>query len=109
MNEHPTAFPAYGHRDRFHTARTVGLAVAGSVLVEVPRPEAVGAVVAVCRAGRVERDVYTAVRTAKRTCEYQGVRPFGAEVRVAVNMASLLSVWTLVRLTAQQAPRASVN
>jgi hypothetical protein len=62
---------ADGDGDRLHAARAAGLPVAGDVAIQVPGPQAAGAVIAVRCAGRVQRNVYAAVAALKRTGKRQ--------------------------------------
>jgi hypothetical protein len=78
MNEDPLAVLANGDRDRLHRGLAVGRAVA-PVVVEVTRPEAVGAMVAVGGAGRGERDVEPAMDAAEG---------LGAAVEAALTLGS---------------------
>src|SRR6185369_2691687 len=78
MDEDPFAVLADGDRDRLHRGLTVGRAVA-RVDVEVTRPQAVRAMVAMGGAGRGERDVEPAMDAAER---------FGAAVVAALALGS---------------------
>jgi hypothetical protein len=71
VDEHPAPFAADCDGDRFHAPVAAGLSVAGDVAVEVPGPQAAGAVIAMRCAGRVERDLYAAVSTSERAGERQ--------------------------------------
>src|SRR5689334_17547636 len=81
VNQHPPAFAADGHRYRLHGARAVRLPVTRDVAVKVPGPQAARAMVAVGRAGGVERDVYTTMPALKRARKRQVWRPFTAVSR----------------------------
>ncbi len=72
VDQHPAALAADGDRDRLHTARAAGFPVPRHVAVEVLGPQAVGTVVAMGGTRRVERNVYAAVSTTKRTEKRQG-------------------------------------
>ena len=65
MDQDPLTILADGDRDRLHRGEAVGLPVA-RVDVEMTRPEAVGTVVPVGRAGRVGWDVETAMDAPER-------------------------------------------
>src|SRR5215475_1496986 len=80
VDQDPAALAAYGDRDRLHTAGAPGLAITGDVAVEMTRPQATRAVVAMGGSGGVEGDLYAAVLTAERTCECQTEGPFGAKL-----------------------------
>jgi hypothetical protein len=64
VHERPLAVLADGYADRLHRARALGGAVAGGV-VDMAAPQAVGAVVAVLGARRVQRDVEPAAPAAE--------------------------------------------
>jgi hypothetical protein len=72
MDQHPAALAADGDRDRLHTARAAGFPVPRHVAVEVLGPQAAGTVVAMGGTRRVERNVYAAMSTTKRTEKRQG-------------------------------------
>jgi hypothetical protein len=46
VDQYPVALSAHRYRDRLHACRAVGLAITGSIAVEVPGPQAAGTVVA---------------------------------------------------------------
>jgi hypothetical protein len=71
VDQHPAVLAADGDRDRLHASRTAGLPVAGDVAVQVPGPQAAGAVIAVRCTGCVQRNVYAAVAALKRTGKRQ--------------------------------------
>ena len=64
MDQDPLAILADGDGDRLHRGQAVGRAIA-RIDVDVTRPEAVGAVVAMGGAGRGKRDVEPAMDAAK--------------------------------------------
>src|SRR5215218_3455148 len=66
MDERPFAVVANADRDRRHRGGAVRAAVAGHVVVEVLAPQAVGAVVAVLGARRIQRYVEPAVTASER-------------------------------------------
>lgn len=81
VDENPTALAADRDRDRFHTAAAVGLAITRHVAVEMARPQTARAMVAMGGSGGVEGDLYAAMLTAERTCEYQTEEPFRAKLQ----------------------------
>jgi hypothetical protein len=62
VDEDPPALPANGDGDRLHPAGTGSAPITGDVAIEVPRPEAGGAVIAMGCARRVVGYGYAAVR-----------------------------------------------
>ena len=64
MDEDPTPLAADGDRDGFHTAAAIGLAIARNVAIEMTRPQATRAMVAMGGARGVEGDLYAAMLTA---------------------------------------------
>ena len=66
VDEHPFAVPADGHGDGLHRRTAIRVPIARVVVVEVTAPEAVGTVVAMRGAGRVEPDVEAAVAASER-------------------------------------------
>ena len=81
VNQHPPAFAAHGDRYRLHGAGAASLPVTRDVAVKVPGPQAARTMVAVGRAGGVERDVYAAMSALKRARKRQVWRPFRAVLR----------------------------
>jgi hypothetical protein len=65
VHERPFAAGANVDRDRLHRRATVGGAVAGTLRVEVPAPQAVRAVVAMVRSRRIHGHVEPAVVTSE--------------------------------------------
>jgi hypothetical protein len=76
--QHPLAFAANGDGYRLHAPGALSLPVTGDVAIKMPGPEAAGTVVAVRRAGGVQRDVYAAVSALERARKRQVWRPFRA-------------------------------
>ncbi len=76
VNQHPLVLAADGDRDRLHGARAASLPVTGDVAIKVPGPQAAGAVVAMRRAGSVQRDIYAAMSALKRARKRQVWLPF---------------------------------
>jgi len=62
MDEDPPALPANGDGDRLHPAGTVGTPITGGVAIEVPRPEAGRAMIAMGCARRVVGYGYATAR-----------------------------------------------
>jgi len=71
VNQHPAAFATDGDRYRLHAARAVGLPVAGNISIKMPGPQAARTVIAMGRAGGVQRDVYAAMAAHKGTRKRQ--------------------------------------
>src|SRR5262245_56265126 len=92
MNEDPAPFAANGDRDRLHAAGALGVPVTGSVAVEVSRPQALWAVIAIGGSGCVERDGYAAMTTPERTCESQSIEPFRGQTCGRTNMTASFQV-----------------
>ena len=88
MDEDPASFATNRDRDRLHAAGTLGVAITGRVAVEVPRPQALGAMIAMRGSGCVERDGYAAMTTLERTCESQSIEPFRGQTCVRMDMAA---------------------
>lgn len=78
VDEHPPALGADRHGDRFHPAGALDVAIAWCIAVEVPRPQAARAVVAVGGSGCVVRYGCAAMGARERAGEDQLVGPFGA-------------------------------
>ena len=87
MDEHPFAVAADGDGDGFHRRKAVRRPVA-RVVVDVPRPEAVWAMVPVRGAGGVRRDVEAALDAAERCgALVEQARPFRERAVRAVGSA----------------------
>ena len=65
VDEDPTALAADRDRDRLHAAGAVGLAIARHIAVEMARPQAARAMIAMGRSGSVEGNLYAAMLTAE--------------------------------------------